>query len=115
MKKKFSLIAIISLICISALGCGKKEPEIVGKWMLEDANIPVSLELYNDGTGILCNYEDDSITNSYECSWVINDECIKLSVNLGVITETTAFDYLLTEDTLTLNTEDSSVTYIREK
>lgn len=115
MKKIFSLIALIVLLCISTLGCGKEEPEITGKWMLKDATVPVSLELYSDGTGVLCNYEDDSVTNSYECSWVAEDGRIKLSINLGITTETTTSDYILTENTLTLDFEDDSVTYIREK
>lgn len=114
-EKKFLTILLIMVMVVCFIGCGKKEPQITGKWTSLDESDLTSLELYSDGTGIFNNYDEDGSLSSYGCTWIAEDGRLKISIDFGLLgTSSTSFDYELTQDTLSLHYEEYSYLFSRQ-
>lgn len=116
MKKRILAILLMVMMIFGLVGCGAKEPEITGKWVMEsDENC--FLELYSDGTGIVRELNSDGNAEQYDFAWIAENGRIKFTMNFGLLgSASETIDYELTEKQLTLKYESGTIeVYNREE
>ena len=111
MKKSISKLSVLILVLtllLSACG-GNTSKDLIGTWIPESGSyapdgFPDNMELFSDGT---CEIE------GYGGDYSVIDGRFKITANAGGGTHTFAFDFELTKETLTLTSDNESVSYIK--
>lgn len=115
-KKNLAIMLIIIMLCV--VGCGKKEPDLTGKWVLDTENIEENyIEFYSDGTGIVCERDNDNILWHYDCTWVTEDRRLKITLNFGLLgSEAHSFDYKVENNSLIITDDKGDIkTYYKSE
>lgn len=109
--KRLISVFVIAMMMIILAGCGSKQDPLVGKWV-EDAEQGEIIELFSDGTGIVSNStEKYTIT-----SWLGENGRLKVTIQMPLIGDySVAYDYEVTQNTLSLIDGDDVTIYQKEK
>lgn len=105
MSKKRILLTVLLVLAVtfSFIGCGKKEPDLTGKWIMEsDENY--SIELFSNQTGIMYGLNEDGEDASYSIEWIAEDGRIKFSIYNG--NASVLYNYEINDDKLILQDDN---------
>lgn len=112
MKKRISIILLVMAMLFGIPGCGEKEDNLVGIWIITGGDQEESLELYSDGTAISNAYNSDGDLESYDCMWIAENGRLKITFDMGILgTSSSSCDYEIKKDTLKLYYENDPTIY----
>lgn len=114
MSKKRILLTVLLVLAVtfSFIGCGKKEPDLTGKWIVESEEEKNYFELYSDGTGIIAEADSEGNIQKFSCVWIAEEGRLKFTTDLGIWGSVSdSCEYELTKDILTLKWDDETEIY----
>lgn len=115
MKKKIFTVLLTIAMMLAVIGCGEKEPQLSGVWILE-SDKEGFLELYSDGTGIIGVTDDSGEVQNYDCTWIAENSRLKFTIDFGIFgSASESVDYELTKETLTLSYESGTIEIYNRK
>jgi len=56
--KKFLSLLLVAALCLSLVGCGMSEEDVIGLWTYDDNESWISFELRDDGTYVLLSKQN---------------------------------------------------------
>lgn len=111
-KRILFIVLLILAMTFSCIACGKKEPDLTGKWIIDSEESTSYFEFYSDGTGIIADGDADGNIQKFSCTWIAEDGRLKVTTDLGILGSVSdSCEYELTEDTLTLKLDNETEIY----